>query len=328
MELLPVTLADCFTSLNPEEDPRFCDIVVSTNSTNIQHKFVILGCPQDIGVQRNSGRIGAAQAPFEIRKQFYKLTPQLKSYSSVKLTNSIVDIGNINVESGNLELIHDTTTATIRNTISNGNIPILLGGGHDCAFASGRAILEEAKKQNKTVSILNIDAHLDVRHLINGKAHSGSPFRQLLELYPNHISHFIEFGIQDFAFAQKHIDYLENSSVPTTVQYYETIQQIGLKNSLEQLIETITNAQSDWIHLSLDIDAVQSSYAPGVSAPAVVGFTPQELRIIIKQICLTKKVRLVDIVEVNPTFDIDNRTSKLAANAIATVITEKTTAFE
>jgi len=316
---IPIQLQDYFQSVNTHDDLRFCD-VVSTELSKTP-SLVIVGCPQDIGVQRNNGRVGAALAPEMIRKQLYKLVP-VSSATPYKLVSlPLVDIGNIDVTSNFLEPIHANLTSTVIELLTNGHTPFVLGGGHDCAFANGRGILEHAKRANKTVVIINIDAHFDVRPLINGMAHSGSPFRQLLEAYPHQINHFIEFGIQNFAFAQSHREYIESSQVPSTIYFYEDIVYNGFQASLHELVTQCNSLHADWIYLSIDMDSVQSAFAPGVSAPAAMGFTPNELLSIVKKICTTKKVRLLDIVEVNPTYDIDNRTSKLAAITLATALT-------
>lgn len=319
MTTIPIRIHDYFQSVNPMDDPRFCD-VITTELSNTP-SIAITACPQDIGVQRNNGRVGAALAPEMIRKQLYKLPPVSSTIPFKHIPLQIVDIGNIDVTSNFLEPIHANLTSTVIELLTNGHTPFVLGGGHDCAFANGRGILEHAKRINKTVIIINIDAHLDVRPLINGMAHSGSPFRQLLDAYPHQINHFIEFGIQNFAFAQSHREYIESSQVPSTIYFYEDIVNYGFQASLHELVTQCNSFNADWIYLSIDMDSVQSAFAPGVSAPAAMGFTPNELLSIVKNICTTKKVRLLDIVEVNPTFDIDNRTSKLAAITLATALT-------
>lgn len=313
---IPIQIQDYFQSVNPNDDPRYCDVI--TEKLTDTPSLVIVGCPQDIGVQRNNGRIGAASAPELIRKQLYKLPPTTSNTQSKQKTKSIVDIGNVDISSNFLEPIHANLTSVVTNLLTNNHIPLVLGGGHDCAFANGRGILEHAKFLHKSVAIINIDAHFDVRPLNNGLAHSGSPFRQLLETYPQQIAHFFEFGIQNFAFAQSHREYIESSRVPSTIYFYDDIVRNGFRETLLHLVAQCEASKADWIYLSIDIDAVQSAYAPGVSAPAVLGFTPNELLSIVKEICSTKKVRLLDIVEVNPTYDIDNRTSKLAAITLAT----------
>lgn len=318
MTTIPIQIQDYFQSINPTDDPRFCD-VISTELTETP-SLVIVGCPQDIGVQRNNGRVGAALAPEAIRKQLYKLPPVTSKYQMKQLSFPLVDIGNVDVSSNFLEPIHANLTSVVSKVLTNGHIPIVLGGGHDCAFGNGRAFLEFAKSNDKSVAIINIDAHLDVRPLNNGLAHSGSPFRQLLETYPNQIAHFVEFGIQNFAFAQSHRDFIESSPTPSTIFFFDDIVNTGFFTSLQQLVTQLKASNADWMYLSIDIDAVQSAYAPGVSAPAVTGFTPNELLSIVKELCSTKKVRLLDIVEVNPTYDIDNRTSKLAAVTLATAL--------
>ena len=72
----------------------------------------------------------------------------------------------------------------------------------------------------------------------------------------------------------------------------------------------------DHIYLTIDMDAFPSAYAPGVSASAPDGMLPFQAIEIIKKIMASEKWLSSDVVEVNPDFDIDNRTSKLAAELI------------
>ena len=72
-------------------------------------------------------------------------------------------------------------------------------------------------------------------------------------------------------------------------------------------------------YVSFDMDAVSSAFAPGVSAPATIGFTSDEI-IEMAYWAGAEGTRMIDIVEVNPHFDIDDRTSRLAALMIASFI--------
>jgi formiminoglutamase len=67
---------------------------------------------------------------------------------------------------------------------------------------------------------------------------------------------------------------------------------------------------------------IDGAFAPGVSAPSVLGLAPQQVAELIRIIFATKKVLTCDIAEMNPAFDQDNRTARLAASLIFRMIAE------
>src|SRR5213075_891958 len=83
---------DLFYKRSDMNDPRLGEMVLSEPDDYPVADVVILGCPQDEGVRRNGGRVGAAVAPDEIRRCFYKLT--VNGVEHLKL----FDIGNIIIQ--------------------------------------------------------------------------------------------------------------------------------------------------------------------------------------------------------------------------------------
>ncbi|MBK7413086.1 MAG: arginase family protein [Ignavibacteria bacterium] len=79
-------------------------------------------------------------------------------------------------------------------------------------------------------------------------------------------------------------------------------------------------ALSQRTYVSLDMDAFASAYAPGVSAPAADGFTPHEIASCLRTAAASGSLAAFDVVEVNPHFDVDGRTAKLAATMINEVL--------
>ena len=72
----------------------------------------------------------------------------------------------------------------------------------------------------------------------------------------------------------------------------------------------------DSIYLSLDLDVINQAFAPGVSAPAALGWTPAETLEILQCVISSRTVVCIDIAELNPAFDVDGRTARLAAGLI------------
>ena len=140
-----------FFRKNDRNDLRLGEIVPNTKYEDAE--IVILGCPQDEGVKRNNGRIGAALAPDAIREQFYRLTP-------FGINHKICDLGNLNFQNS-LENTHDELTNIVKQIISAGKKVIILGGGNDISYADGKAMAEVFGAGNWLG--VNVDAFLDVR---------------------------------------------------------------------------------------------------------------------------------------------------------------------
>src|SRR5262245_23827612 len=154
---------------------------------------VIVGFPQDEGVRRNYGRPGAALAPQEIRRYLYRLTPWDGMHGTDLTINPPLDVGDIHID-GALEDSQHSLAIVIGHLLEAGTIPIILGGGHETAYGHFLGY----RMAQKSPGIINLDAHLDVRPLIQGRAHSGSPFRQALEYAPNPLPghHYVCLGAQ------------------------------------------------------------------------------------------------------------------------------------
>src|SRR5258706_2958504 len=161
--------AGLFFSRGDKNDPRLGEIVHSDPEHYDGAEIIILGCPQDEGVKRNNGRVGAAEAPDAIREQFYKLTP-------FNIKKKILDLGNVRL-GGTLEETHETHFNVVTQLLRDGKRIIVLGGGNDISYPDGAATAEVYGPEWWIA--INIDSHLDVR--VADQRNSGTPYRQLLE---------------------------------------------------------------------------------------------------------------------------------------------------
>lgn len=296
-------------------DVRFGDCIVHTADDGVTPDIILLGVPQDIGVERNSGRTGAHAAPDAIRTWLFKLAAA-KGTEQFNNTTRILDAGNIITEGRTLEEIHEAQYHAVRGFLESGARVLVFGGGHDIAYPNGMAL----GAVSPSIGIINFDAHLDVRPLRDGLRHSGTPFRQLLESTDIHIHHgsFIEFGIQPFTASAHHCRYVLDSY--HSVVMLDDIRSAGFEKSLNIAWERA--AQADAVYCTFDLDSIASAFAPGVSAPAADGFTPSEILRAARHIASHRNTRLIDIAELNPRFDPDGRTAKIAATIAAHVIWE------
>ena len=185
---------------------------------------------------------------------------------------------------------------------------IVLGGGNDISYADGSAMAKVCGADHWLA--FNVDAHFDVR--VDSPRNSGTPYRQLLDeklLVP---INFYEIAFQPAATSPTHFDYLKSLKVNLTSldEYSFSV----FRSSVEKRLLTPDSRLS--IFWGFDLDAVRASDAPGTSAPSPLGLSAKEFCDLAKFAGSLPDTKIVEFTEVNPNFDIDNRTAKLVALAM------------
>ncbi|MFB6098975.1 MAG: arginase family protein, partial [Salinibacter sp.] len=184
-----------------DDDPRvghFLDDAAGSLSA------VLFGFPVDEGVVRNGGRPGAAEAPEQLRKCLYGMTPDARRSGAFwTLLERTRDAGNIGDDlslAARQAALGDALAPHLRRD----TVPIVLGGGHETAYGHFLGYVEA----ETDVTILNWDAHPDVRPVKDGNPHSGSSFRQALEHPSGHCRHYAVAGLQPHSTAAAHLEYI------------------------------------------------------------------------------------------------------------------------
>lgn len=278
-------------------DARLGELARSDPAAYAAAQVVILGCPQDEGVRRNQGRPGAAAAPAAIRAALYRLgVAGLEQLP-------IFDLGDTLIQA-ELEATHALQRQIVAQLIGDGKRLIVLGGGNDMSYPDCAGLADAASP----VLALNVDAHYDVR--ADTPRNSGTPYRQLLEeglLAPERL---IELGGQPFANSPTYNGYLRERGV----RAYSL--RAARAHGLAALIGELLQAKAAAIFWGLDMDVVRAAESPGVSAPNPLGMSGEELCLIAELAAADPRTRLIEISELNPAYDIDGRTARLAAVAI------------
>jgi arginase family enzyme len=159
------------------------------------------------------------------------------------------------------------------------------------------------------VLAFNVDRHLDVR--ADAERNSGTPYRQLLEEGFLEGRSFHEIGINSFANSVPYLDYAEGLGVG--VHQLAEVRDQG-PGALVRALCRESRARS--IFWGFDLDVVRASEAPGVSDPSPMGLTAKEVCEIADAAAEDPRTRVLEITEVNPQYDRDGITCKLAANLL------------
>lgn len=287
-----------FYRRNDPNDRRLGECVHRSGTGYENADVVILGYPQDEGVRRNQGRIGAAKAPDEIRRMLYRMA-QLPQ-SGINLC----DIGNTRILD-RLEATHEIHAQIVEQIIRDGKRLIVLGGGNDVSYPDCAGLVRAAGQ----VMVFNVDAHFDVR--ADTQPNSGTPYRQLLEEHCIQAQNFYEIASNPFSNSFTYSKFLEDAGAHIVDLF--ALREQGISNFLHRALAGDDGISIFW---GLDMDAVNAADAPGVSAPNALGLAGFEFCQIAALAGQDIRTRLLEISEVNPVYDIDSRTSRLAAAAI------------
>lgn len=312
--------------------PYTFDSSSQQNNPQNGQRIGLVGFACDQGVRRNQGRVGARAAPPLIRQAFAALPviAELQQRFDGQLSTLLGDAGDIHCHDNDdfaertLEQAQLTYADKVSHIIQQGGLPVGLGGGHAIAYGSFLGLWQALQQADATsnndaplrIGIINFDAHLDIRQ--SDVATSGTPFRQIAE----HLEaqdqpfHYCCIGVSRFSNTAALFDRAEQLSVHIISD--EDCTNKKWKKIAAQ-IETFIH-DVDVIYLTIDMDCLPASVVPGVSAPAAYGINLAFVERAVKRIMASGKVKMADIAEINPTFDIDARSCKVAARLLATII--------
>lgn len=286
------------TTTGDSGDLRIADILGRAVRAGDDPRAVLVGFPTDEGVRRNGGRHGAARAPAEIRRYLGRLTPDVRERARfVALLERTVDLGDVAL-TGSLEADQHALGEVVGPELRAGRFVLVLGGGHETSFGHFLGYV----RAGLAPEILNWDAHPDVRPLRDRLGHSGSPFRQALEHPSQACRRYSVAGLQPHSTAADHLAYVCAQG-----------GAVFRDECTPERVHWILGELKSPALASFDIDAVDQSVAPGVSAPTLGGFSAAEWLDIAFRTGRESAVRSVDVVEVNPLHDRDGQTSRLAA---------------
>lgn len=272
---------------------------------------VLLGFRSDEGVRRNKGRVGAAAAPDAIRAALGPL--------AFHLGREVFDAGDVAVElgdddaPGDLEAGQERCGEVITALLDAGALTVALGGGHETAYASYLGVADSEWAAGARVGVLNLDAHFDLR--AEDRASSGTPFLQMAraEAAAGRTLEYAVVGI---------------SRPNNTLALFRRADELGVRYLLDEYAtrETAESFVEDFlsgldaVYLTIDLDVLPAGVAPGVSAPAALGVPLEVIVAVVRRVVASGKLVHADLAELNPTYDVDARTARVAARLVDTIL--------
>jgi len=254
----------------------------------------LLGIPIDAN---SSFMFGCAGGPDAIRAALRSDSGNDATEASVDVVPLIDDLGDIAVVNARGSIADaDAITAAVRAQLAAGRQLISLGGDHSVTYPILRAVGE----RHQDVTVVHIDAHPDMYDDLDGNPLShASPFARAME--DGCIGTLVQLGIRT-----------------ATPHQVEQAQRWNVTMLSPRRLDTFDpTALSGPIYLSIDLDGLDPSCAPGVSHHEPGGLTVRELLDIID--ALPGPIVGADVVELNPSRDVVDMTAMVAAKLVKEV---------
>ncbi len=267
-----------------------------SNSDYDSSDFVIFGVPYD---STSSFRHGSKFAPDEIRKASYNLESYLVEHDFDMSSAKIHDFGNIISldEDVQVEDVIDAVKFYASKFFSEGKFPIMLGGEHSITAGVAKAIHEDA-------GIIFVDAHADFRREYMGTKWSHAAWaRRAFEILNGRV---FALGVRSISLEEK--EDAERLGYGYLTSY--EIREMGIESAVNEAKKRLGVSK---IYLSVDIDGIDPSFAPGTGTPEFFGLTPWDVKALIN--ILAPNLIGMDIVEINPEYDNGN-TAVLGARLV------------
>ena len=221
---------------------------------------------------------------------------------------------------------------TSLSALEKGGFPLVLGGDHSLAAGSVAATAEFARRNDKSLGLIWVDAHGDM----NTPASSGSgnvhgmPLASLLGPEPAELSRIGGWtpkiaAAQTVLIGIRNLDAREKEIVRAAGVHVFTMKDIdrsGIASVVEQAI-ALAGTGTGGIHVSFDLDVCDPAIAPGVGTPVKGGLDYREAHLVMEMIADSGRMRALDLVEVNPILDDRNATAVLGAELAMSALGQK-----
>ena len=295
----------------------------------------IIGAPTDVG----AGDRGASMGPEALRVAGLQAALRERGLE-------VLDLGNLSgpsnpwqpPEAGYRHLaqvvhwnrsVHDAVLAELRRD----RLPILLGGDHSLSIGSISAVARRCREQGRKLRVLWLDAHADFNTSElspSGNIH-GMPLAclcgfgpmELVELAGNPAPAITaacvrQIGVRSVDDGEKRFVHEQRLEV-FDMRY---IDEMGMRQTMEHALSGLDN--DTHLHVSFDVDFLDPDIAPGVGTTVAGGPTYREAQLCMEMIADTRRLGSLDIVELNPAFDVRNKTAALAVDLVESLFGKST----
>ena len=294
----------------------------------------LIGAPTDVGASDR----GASMGPEALRVAGLERALRERGLQ-------VFDLGNLNGPANPWQASHDgyrhleqvvqwnrTVHEAVFAELRLNRLPVLLGGDHSLSIGSISAVARRCREEGKKLRVLWLDAHADFNTSElspSGNLH-GMPLACLCGFGPREL---VEIGGSAPAISPACVRLVGVRSVDDGEKRFvhdqgldvfdmRYIDEMGMRATLEHVLAGLDNETH--LHVSFDVDFLDPDIAPGVGTTVGGGPTYREAQLCMEMIADTRRLGSLDIVELNPAFDVRNKTAALAVDLVESLFGKST----
>jgi arginase len=300
----------------------------------MNHRVSLIGVPSDIG----AGTRGASMGPEALRVAGIQDTLAAQGLE-------VCDRGDVQGPANPLRgpvdgyrhleevtqwnrSVHDA----VYRELDEARMPIVLGGDHCLSIGSISAVARRCRETGKKLRVLWLDAHADFNTQVltpSGNLH-GMPVACLCGLGPKNLiemsgrvpaltsSSVRQIGIRSVDQGEKRLVH----EMGLEVFDMRFIDETGMRQTLARALEGVEG--DTHLHVSFDVDFLDPDIAPGVGTTVPGGPSYREAQLCMEMIADTGQMASLDIMELNPSLDVRNRTARVAVDLVASLFGKST----
>jgi formiminoglutamase len=256
---------------------------------------------------------GASFTPGVVRKllQSYS-TYAVEGEVDLRESSMLTDAGDIHMHATDIKESYRRIEEAVSSLLGKNKdcIPLFVGGDHSITFStiSGMSEVKTGK-----IGVIQFDAHHDLRNTEDGGPTNGTPFRRLLEAEVLEGDHLVQIGIRNYSNSSYYHHYAKENGIKVFTM--GDVKRKGIPDVIRESVELL-KGKVEHIYLSIDIDVLDQAYAPGCPAIGPGGMTSDQLLEAIYLLGTEETVCGLDIVEIDPTIDFRDMTSRVAVHCL------------
>jgi arginase len=302
---------------------------------NPRKKATVVGVLMDLGADRR----GVDMGPSAVRVA--DLNERLTT-----LGYEVIDAGNIPVRNPemlpitnrNAKYLPEIAAACqkladqVEAALEAGSIPIVLGGDHSIAIGSVAGLSSFHHKRDQKVGVIWFDAHGDMNtpeSSPSGNIH-GMPFAAILGNGAKELTHISGFAPKVHPedcvlIGARSVDPEEAIALKASGIRVVTMRELDERGMSAVMDEAmwLASRRTAGFHVTMDMDFVDPDYAPGVGTPVPGGPTYRESHLAMEKVADSGKMLSFELTEINPVFDISNKTAELGVQLILSAFGKK-----
>ncbi|CAM5205524.1 Arginase OS=Ureibacillus acetophenoni OX=614649 GN=SAMN05877842_1118 PE=3 SV=1 [Ureibacillus acetophenoni] len=298
----------------------------------INKNISIIGVPSDYGQRRRGVDMGPSAMRYAgVIERLEALGYDVRDEGDiqVKKDNLVIEQNNKLLNLNDIVKISTELGKYVEHVVTADRFPLILGGDHSIAIGT----LSGLTKQYKNLGVIWYNAHADLNTpetTPSGNIH-GMPLAISLGLGDDRLTQIRGFAPKIkpeniIIIGARSVDPGEKELIRKLgikVYSMHEIDRLGMTRVMEESIAYLKARQVDGVHLSLDLNALDPLYTPGVGTPVPGGITYRESHLAMEMLDEAKIITSAEFVEVNPILDEKNKTADTAVALMGSLFGEK-----